>query len=111
MIRIPLLILMFVFMTTIASAQDPGVVARGQAVYAAQKCSACHAIAGKGNAKGALDNVGSKLTKDEIHQWIVTAPEMSAKTKSTRKPPMKSYTLPKEDLDALVAYLQGLTKR
>jgi cbb3-type cytochrome oxidase cytochrome c subunit len=34
---------------------------------------------------------------------------MAAKTKAERKPPMKAYaTLPKEELDALVAYLQSL---
>ena len=35
---------------------------------------------------------------------------MTAKTKATRKPDMKSYTLSKEDLDALIAYLQSLKK-
>ena len=38
-------------------------VDRGMQVYAAQKCSVCHSIAGKGNKKGALDDVGSKLTR------------------------------------------------
>jgi len=41
------------------AAQD---TAHGQKVYAAQKCSVCHSIAGHGNAKGKLDDVGSKLT-------------------------------------------------
>lgn len=90
-----------------AAAQD---VAKGAAVYAAQKCSICHAINGKGNAKGALDNVGATLSADEIRQWIVAAPEMTAKTKAARKPAMKAYTLDKADLDALVAYLQTLKK-
>jgi hypothetical protein len=36
---------------------------------------------------------------------------MTAKTKATRKPEMKSYNLPKEDLDALVAYLSSLKKK
>jgi hypothetical protein len=36
---------------------------------------------------------------------------MSAKAKATRKPPMKSYTLPKDDVDALVAYLMTLKKK
>jgi hypothetical protein len=35
---------------------------------------------------------------------------MTAKTKSERKPAMKAYTLPKDDLDALVAYLSSLKK-
>jgi mono/diheme cytochrome c family protein len=96
---------------TPASAQDAAKIARGQDVYVAQKCGICHSVAGKGNAKGALDGVGAKLSADDIHQWIVNASEMTTKTKSTRKPPMKSYAhLPKEDVDALVAYVQSLKK-
>ena len=97
--------------TAPVGAQDAAKVARGQQVYVAQKCGICHSIAGKGNMKGALDGVGAKLTADEIHQWIVNAPEMTTKTKSTRKPLMRSYpNLPKEDLEALVAYMQSLKK-
>ena len=94
-----------------SEAQDAAKVARGQELYVAQKCGICHAIAGKGNAKGPLDGVGAKLSADEIHQWIVNASEMTAKTKAARKPPMKAYAnLPKEDVDALVAYMQSLKK-
>jgi len=35
---------------------------------------------------------------------------MTAKTKATRKPEMKAYALPKDDVDALVAYLTTLKK-
>ena len=84
----------------------------GAAVFAAQKCSMCHALDGKGNAKGALDDVGSKLTADEIRQSIVTPAEMAAKAQATRKPAMKAYpNLPKEDLDALVAFLHSKKKK
>lgn len=96
-------------MTATAGAQD-ATHERGKQVYAAQKCQVCHSVAGVGNKKGPLDEIGTKLTAAEIREWIVNAAEMSAKAKSTRKPPMKSYTLPKEDLDALVAYLQSLKK-
>lgn len=91
-------------------AMAQGSAAEGEKVYTAQKCIACHAIAGKGNKNNPLDGVGSKLTADEIRQWIVDGTGMMAKTKSTRKPPMKSYTLPKGELDSLVAYLQSLKK-
>ena len=91
-----------------AAAQDAK--AKGEAVYTAQKCSLCHSIAGKGNAKGSLDGVGSKMTADEIRSWITDAKGMTAKTKATRKPEMKAYTLPKDDVDALVAYLSSLKK-
>ncbi len=92
-----------------ASAQTP--VERGQQVFTAQKCAICHAVAGKGNAKGVLDGVGTKLSADEIRQWIVNAPEMVAKAKAERKPAMKAYAaLPPDDVAALVAYLQSLKK-
>jgi mono/diheme cytochrome c family protein len=94
-----------------ASAQDAKLSEKGAAVYAAQKCSICHAIAGKGQAKGPLDGVGSKLTNDELREWIVNPAEMTKKTKAERKPPMRAYpNLPKEDLDALVAYMASLKK-
>lgn len=86
-----------------AHAQD---AAKGAAVYAAQKCATCHALDGKGMAKGPLDGVGKKFTADEIRQWIVTPAEMSKKHNATRKPPMRAYpNLPKDDLDNLVAFL------
>jgi mono/diheme cytochrome c family protein len=105
------LVLGITFLSRSAAAQGAAQVQHGQTVYASQKCSICHAIAGKGNAKGALDDVGAKLSADEIRQWIVDAPGMTAKSKAARKPAMKAYpNLPKDDLDALVVYLQSLKK-
>jgi len=93
------------------AAQDAKMIEKGQQVYTAQKCSVCHSVADKGMKKGPLDGVGSKLSADEIREWLVHPAEMTAKTKATRKPPMKAYDkLPKEDLDALVAYLSSLKK-
>ena len=85
--------------------------AKGATVFAAQKCSMCHSLDGKGMAKGPLDGVGSKLTADQIREWITHPVEMSAAVKSTRKPVMKAYpNLPKADLDALVAFLAAKKK-
>jgi mono/diheme cytochrome c family protein len=94
----------------IAKAQDAAQVKKGQEVYAAQKCSVCHAIAGKGSKTNPLDGVGAKLSADDIRAWIVTPTEAAAKAKSTKKPPMpaKYGKLPAEELDALVAYMQSL---
>jgi len=81
----------------------------GKKVYADQKCSVCHSIAGTGNKKGPLDKVGTKLSADDIRAWITDAPAMAAKAKADRKPPMKAYsTLPKAEVDSLVAYMQSL---
>jgi mono/diheme cytochrome c family protein len=94
-----------------AQAQDKAQVERGVKVYAANKCSVCHSIEGKGAKKGPLDGVGSKLSADEIREWLVDAPAMTKKTKATRKPVMKNYAhLPKEDVDGLVAYMSSLKK-
>ena len=93
-----------------AFAQDAK-VEKGKQIYTAQKCQACHSVAGAGNKKGVLDDVGVRLKEDDIRQWIVAAPDMAAKAKADRKPPMKAYTLPKEDVDALVAYLVSLKKK
>ena len=84
--------------------------AAGEKVYAAQKCSMCHSIAGKGGKSSSLDGVGKKLTAAQIKEWIVD-PTTAAKThSSTKKPPMpKKYDkLPAADIDALVAYMASL---
>ena len=92
------------------SAQTP--IERGMKAFAEQKCSVCHSVGGKGNAKGPLDDVGSRLTPDVIREWITNPIEMTKKANATRKPPMKSNpNLAKEDLDGLVAYLSSLKKK
>ncbi len=100
-------VLLLVGFASAVSAQDK---AKGEAVYTAQKCSLCHSVAGKGNPKGALDDVGTKLKADELRAWIVDAKGQTAKSGATRKPDMKAYSLPKDDVDNLVAYLQTLKK-
>ena len=53
----------------------------------------------------------TKLSAAEIRAWITDAKGMTAKTNATRKPAMKEFTLPKEDVDALVAYLSSFKKK
>ena len=96
------------FGATAATAQD---AAKGEQVYAAQKCALCHSIGDKGNRKGPLDGVGAKLSADELRKWIVDAKGMTVKTAAPRKPEMKNYALPKEDVDALVAYMATLKNK
>jgi mono/diheme cytochrome c family protein len=94
----------------VAAAQDEAQVKKGAAVYTAQKCQTCHAIGGKGNKANPLDGVGAKLSADDIRSWITDPVAMTAKAKSTKKPPMpkKWASLAAADLDALVAYMQSL---
>lgn len=91
----------------VAGAEDA--VATGKRLYAENRCTMCHSVAGKGNPKGPQDSVGATLTPAELRKWLVEPKVMAAKAKATRKPPMPSFeTLKREDLDALVAYLATL---
>jgi mono/diheme cytochrome c family protein len=108
MLRVTAIAVAFAFVTVPAFAQ--GNAEKGKEVYTAQKCSICHSIGGTGNKKGPLDDVGSKLSASDIRSWITSAPEMATKAKSDRKPPMKAYTLSKDELDNLVAYMASLKK-
>ena len=93
-----------------ALSQDAAKVKQGEGVYNAQKCQTCHSVAGKGNKQNPLDGVGAKLSADDLRKWIVDPAGMTAKAKSTKKPPMpnKYAKLPAADVDALVAYMQSL---
>ena len=97
-----------------ASAQDTK-AAQGEKLFAQHKCSMCHSIGGKGTAnalKGPLDDVGARLSAEELRQWLINPKEMTIKSKSTRKPPMPDYAkLSKEDVEALVSYMQTLKKK
>jgi mono/diheme cytochrome c family protein len=109
MVRVAHVVVLSLVFAASAAAQDSK--AAGEKVYAEQKCSICHSLAGKGNAKGPLDDVGSKLSADEIRAWIADAKVMTVKTKAPRKPEMKAYTLPKDEVDALVTYLSAMKKK
>jgi len=93
-----------------AAAQDAK-LAKGEQVYADRRCGICHSIGEKGNKKGPLDGVGARLSNDELRQWVVDAKGMTAKTGAPRRPEMKNYALPKDDVDALVAYMASLKKK
>ena len=88
-----------------AAAQD----AKGEKLFADNKCSICHSVAGKGNVKHSLDGMGKKLTADVIKLWLTDPKAAEAKAGVKAMPPMKSFaTLPAEDIDALVAYVLSL---
>jgi cytochrome c2 len=90
---------------TAAQSNDAARVKRGTEVYREQKCQACHSIAGVGNKRYPLDDVGTKRTEDELRKWIVAPREMNPKVTK------RAYDkLPKADLEALVAYLKTLRK-
>jgi mono/diheme cytochrome c family protein len=109
MVRIGML--MFALTAVAAGAAKAQDAAAGAKIFTEQKCTLCHSVAAKGNVKGPLDEVGTKLSADDIRGWITDAKAMTAKTSAARKPVMKEYTLEKHDVDALVAYLTTLKKK
>ena len=95
-----------------AAAPADDAVARGKKLYAENRCSVCHSIAGKGNPKGPHDGVGSRLSAAELRKWLVDPKDMARKAKATRKPPMPLYDhLKPAEVDDLVAYLSTLKSK
>ena len=97
------------------AAPDPAKVAAGKKVYdaASSKCSMCHAIAGKGNAKYPLDGIGGKMTAADLKMWFTDPAAMEAKLKTMPAVKMssmvgKSVKLSPADVDNLVAYMLSL---
>jgi mono/diheme cytochrome c family protein len=83
---------------------------QGAAVFAAQKCTMCHSVNGKGNPKGALDHISAKNKAEHIRQWLQDPEGMRAKTNATRTPAMKPIKLTADQIEALVAYISSAAK-
>jgi mono/diheme cytochrome c family protein len=88
-------------------------VAQGQKLFMSEACHFCHSIKGEGNKLHPLDGVGSKLSADDIRQWIRDPKAMAAKAHITLKPEMPPFAskLTKEQIDALADYLETLKKQ
>ncbi len=81
-------------------AQD---AANGKKVFEREKCGVCHTT-----KMNSLEGVGSKLTAEQIREWIENPAEAAKNQKSTAKMKMPKKNLSKTDVDDLVAYLQTL---
>jgi mono/diheme cytochrome c family protein len=84
--------------------------ARGRTVYEAQNCATCHSLAGEGNPRRPLDDIGARLTSAELRAWTTGTGEAAAMlSEAVVKRKQRYSNLPAEDLDALMAYLSTLT--
>jgi ubiquinol-cytochrome c reductase cytochrome b subunit len=89
---------------TPAEAADP-LVAKGKGIYEAQSCNACHGDAGVGTpAAPKLTGISKRLSKDQL------AASLKSPTPKMIAGGMSPLTLPNDQMDALVAYLEALTK-
>ena len=82
----------------------------GRKVYGEQRCAICHSIGGVGNSRSPLDDVGQRLTAEEIRNWIIAPPELNLDMSNRAHDAKQAYQdLPEAELDALVLYLQSLS--
>jgi len=82
----------------------------GRKVYEREKCATCHQIEKRGNSRYPLDGVASRLTSDQLRRWLTHPAEMEAalpRMPALRMSTMK-YRLNRQELDALVTYLETL---
>jgi mono/diheme cytochrome c family protein len=104
---------------TVAAGQapDPKLANEGKKLYATYKCDKCHQIDGRGSKKGPLDGVGAKLTAADIKKWMTDPAAMEAKLEKKPKGTdamsyaLKTKGIEAKEVDALVAYIQTLTKK
>ena len=90
------------------AAQDPKQVELGKKLYETYNCKKCHRIAGVGSKVSSLDGVATKMSAEEIHQWLVSPAEMTKKLKKKPSTPMKKQDYKPGEVEAVMAYLSTL---
>lgn len=89
---------------------------KGEALFQ-QKCAACHTI-GKGKLVGPdLQGVGQRVSRDWMERFITSPSKMTAAKDPTALKLLKEFNIPmpelglsKEEVDAVVSYLEGPTE-
>lgn len=95
--------------TAQASSEGAARVAAGRAIYDAQGCARCHAIAGQGGSRHALDGVGDRRTPGELLDWAIGNPAVKDRMASFIYGAKQGYQeLSQADREALTAYLSTL---
>ena len=94
------------------TAVDDKRIESGKRIYADEKCAECHQIAGHGNSRFPLDGVGARLSAVELKRWFTHTEEMenARPVRPAIRMSSRKYRLSETELDALVAYLQTLTR-
>ena len=90
------------------AAQDAKQVEAGKKLYETYNCKKCHSIGGVGSKVSPLDGVATKLTADDIHKWLVSPDEMTAKLKKKPKVKMKKQDYKPGEVEAVMAYMLSL---
>lgn len=89
------------------TAQDP--VARGRQAYERRNCARCHSIAGQGSPRYPLDGVGSRLSAEEIRNWIIAPASLEGEMPASAfRAKQRFAELPAAEIEDLTAYLGSL---
>jgi mono/diheme cytochrome c family protein len=99
-----------------AAAQTPAPAAKGDPekgkALALQRCVLCHSIGEKGLKGFPMEGVATRVTPDEIRQWLLNPKEMGEKAGFIRTPKMESLPpllkFTPEQLEDVIAYVSGL---
>jgi len=84
-------------------------LAAGKAVYEAQGCALCHAIAGEGDPAYPLDGIGARMNEAQLRAHIAPAADLAAGFPEVVFEMKQAYhTMSPEDMGALVDYLRNL---
>ncbi len=87
--------------------QDKASVASGSRLFLEQGCVRCHSFKGEGNSHLPLDESADKYTHAELISWITGADDLKGiMSSSTMKIKSKYQLLTREELGAIVEYLQ-----
>ena len=88
---------------------EPERIEAGREVYRQQTCARCHSIAGEGNPRNPLDNVGARRSAEELRHYTVGADAVKEKLPEYLLKLKQQYRLiPIDELDVLIIYLQSL---
>jgi mono/diheme cytochrome c family protein len=93
-----------------AATAESDAVARGRVVYAEQNCGSCHSIAGRGNPRHPLDDVGLPGSDAKLAD-LITGTGIPGLGEAVARRKAKYRDLPAQDLQALEAYLLSLAER
>jgi len=92
-----------------AAALPAALVEAGRAVYEAEGCAGCHAIAGEGNPRLPLDGIGSRRDAAALRDWILATGAVEADLGTRAARVKQGYrALSNDELEALVVYMQSL---
>lgn len=85
------------------------VIEAGFVVYQQQVCARCHSIAGEGNPRNPLDDVGLRHNAQTLRAWIIGADELQTVIPGRAFKIKQAYReLDSDELDALVIAMQSL---